>query len=427
MLVEFSVANFKSFKDKATLSMVASPDTSLPDNVFEVEGTNLKLLKVAAIYGANASGKSNFIEALSFLKSFAADSFSKLKHDEPISVTPFAFDEVSKNKPTYFSIDFIAFNIRYEYTLELNKTQVIFESLYSFPKKQRRKEYERIWNKNNDSYKYSFGSYFQGEKSSIQQMTRNNCTFLSTAAQANSKYMMPIYFWFYLYIDSIISSPNTKNDSILTHFYLNNRKVELMNLWRQLDLGIVDFGYTEASSQSNDDFVKPIISNDKVTDIVSVNFLFNAIKKVDILSKHILLSDGDEAKTYWINLNQESDGTKKLFALIGKFNLAFAKEATVLLADEFDARLHPALTEHLIRMFNNDENNPGGSQLIFVSHHTTHLRKELFRRDQIWFTNKKRDESTELYSLWDFKALKQENYEKGYLAGRYGAIPILED
>ncbi|HOC92432.1 MAG TPA: ATP-binding protein [bacterium] len=422
MLVDFSVKNYLSFKESVTFSMIASPDKTLWDtNVIEnAQGTGLNLLKSAIIYGHNASGKSNLIKALYFMSGFMNSSTNHLP-DRPIETKPFKMDASCLDKPSEFDIRFIVDGTIYNYGFSVDKHRVHQEWLYSFPKTQKRILFER---NNNNKDAFYFGSHFKGEKNTIAKLTREDSLFLTVSAQYNHELSNLLIKQIHKYSSlpgltgEIAGQKQWQIDGILLICRLFPEIVPKMKTF----LGIADTGMS--------DFLYDIDEFDEKWDAKNRNFntRVKTPESDTIKTFHRIISDKGDVSKIELDINEESDGTIRWLSIAGIAIIHFSNGDSLIL-DEFDAKLHPALSRELVSMFHNEKVNPKNAQFVGTTHNTDLLDKDLLRRDQIWFTEKKHDTgATDLYSLWDFKKKprKEEDYRKNYLSGRYGAIPILE-
>ncbi|MGB3655273.1 MAG: ATP-binding protein [Rivularia sp. (in: cyanobacteria)] len=419
MLIEFSVGNYRSFKEPVTFSMVAAnlvaKDKELDENnVFAVDN-ELKLLKSAAIYGANASGKSNLAKALEFMKSFMVNSSRETQSTDAITVEPFRLSTDTEDKPSYFELVFLMDGKRYRYGFKANQKQIISEWLYYVPKVRETKLFEREIN----SFKIS-KSY---EASGIQKRTRDNALFLSVSAQFNVGFAENI-LEFVNHELNIISPSQQDICLIYTIDCLINddNKNDILKLLKKLDLGI-DNIQVELRDFTNDTFPNNLPDNMKQITL--------DLKRANTASIDTMHQKFDENNNYHsiekFNFkNHESEGTQKLFALSGLL-IQTLKEGDVLIIDELDARLHPLITTAIVELFNSKEANPNNAQLIFMTDDTNLLSNKLFRRDQIWFTEKNRYGATDLYSLAEYKIRNDASFESDYIKGRYGAIPYIGD
>ncbi|GCL49613.1 hypothetical protein NIES3804_11690 [Microcystis aeruginosa NIES-3804] len=408
MLIEFSVGNYRSFKDVVTLSMVAADEAADNDeldknNVFKVN-QNFSLLKSAAIYGANASGKSNLILALYFMQSFVINS-SKLQITDKIDLEKFRLSSETEDKPSFFKIVFYLDNKTYEYSFEVTQERVISEGLSCTPKTRK----TNIFSREKDKIKYS-KSLMKGKY--VKDLTKKNTLFLSIAAQFNDPLAGKILLWFSRL--KIISGSQLENLRQLSIDYLSreqNLKNEIVSLIKKLDLSIKDMSI-EVGRKPLDNFHKDIPDT-----------VYNSIEtyheKYDLEGKVIGL------ESFQLN-KHESRGTQKLFALLAPI-LSVLKASEVLIIDELDSLLHPLMAIAIIGLFNSQQTNPKNAQLIFATHDVNLLSNQLFRRDQIWFTEKNRQEATDLYSLVEFDIDNNASFEQDYIQGRYGAIPFIGD
>ena len=419
MLIEFSVGNYRSFKDVVTLSMVAADEATGNDeldknNVFKVN-QNFSLLKSAAIYGANASGKSNLILALYFMQSFVINS-SKLQITDKINLEKFRLSSETEDKPSFFKIVFHLDNKIYEYSFEVTQERVISEGLSCTPKTRK----TNIFSREKDIIKYS-KSLLKGKD--VKDLTKKNTLFLSIAAQFNDPLAGKILLWFSRL--KIISGSQFENLRQLSLDYLSrepNLKNEIVFLIKKLDLSIKDMSI-EVGRTSLDNFHKDIPDRVKNKEFRLDNYIYNSIEtyheKYDLEGRIIGL------ESFQMN-KHESRGTQKIFALLAPV-LSALKKSEVLIIDELDSLLHPLMAIAIIGLFNSKITNPKNAQLIFATHDVNLLSNQLFRRDQIWFTEKNRQEATDLYSLVEFDIDNNASFEQDYIQGRYGAIPFIGD
>jgi AAA15 family ATPase/GTPase len=371
------------------------------NNVFKVN-QNFSLLKSAAIYGANASGKSNLILALYFMQSFVINS-SKLQITDKIDLEKFRLSSETEDKPSFFKIVFYLDNKTYEYSFEVTQERVISEGLSCTPKTRK----TNIFSREKDKIKYS-KSLMKGKD--VKDLTKKNTLFLSIAAQFNDPLAGKILLWFSRL--KIISGSQLENLRQLSIDYLSreqNLKNEIVFLIKKLDLSIKDMSI-EVGRKPLDNFHKDIPDT-----------VYNSIEtyheKYDLEGKVIGL------ESFQLN-KHESRGTQKLFALLAPI-LSVLKASEVLIIDELDSLLHPLMAIAIIGLFNSQQINPKNAQLIFATHDVNLLSNQLFRRDQIWFTEKNRQEATDLYSLVEFDIDNNASFEQDYIQGRYGAIPFI--
>ncbi|BAZ04941.1 AAA family ATPase [Calothrix sp. NIES-3974] len=417
MLIEFSVGNYRSFKEPVTFSMVAanlvSKDKSLDENnTFEID-KHLKLLKTTAIYGANASGKSNLAKALRFMKWFMVNSSKETQSTDEIEVEPFRLSTETEGKPSHFELAFLMDGRKYRYGFQVTQERVISEWLFYVPKVRETNLFERQL----DSIKTSKVYKADG----VQQRTRSNALFLSVSAQFNVDIAERILE----YIADKLNIISGLHDEVYRNYTIsclinNKNKADIVQFVKKLDLGISDIqveqeDFTDESLPDEmPDVLKKLIikaGRGKATSIGISHQKFDADGKHKSIEKFDLES-------------HESEGTKKVFALAGPLICAL-KEGEILIIDEFDARLHPLISLAIVKLFNSQEANPNNAQLIFMTHDTNLLSNKIFRRDQIWFTEKNRYGATDLYSLAEYKIRNDASFESDYIKGRYGAIPYI--
>ncbi len=427
MLVEFSVENFLSFRDRVTLSTVAANDKALRGNVLEsVHGTRLNLLKSVAVYGPNASGKSNLLRALAFMRSFVLNSSQRTGEDSGVPVVPFKLDERCHAKPSTFEVVFIAQGIRFVYGFSVDSDIVREEWLSSYPRGQQRMLFERRYDAKARRAEVDFGPSWKGRKRALEEVTRSNALLLSVSAQFNHEQAQRVYEWFSKTLLRVSWFPERGEEreyTCSTAYEQAARREDYLRFLQQGDPGITAYAVDKKPLEKSHvpDAVKQALTRDFAKDI-HVFEVDTVHAGVDTAGDHVDVAFG---------IDKESDGTQKLFALSGPWEHVL-RNGCVLFVDELDVRLHPLLTRWLIELFHGDQTNPNGAQLFLTTHDSSLLSRKvagqpLFRRDQVWCTQKDLDGATSLYSIWDFKgARKDEDLERGYLAGRYGAVPFPE-
>lgn len=424
MLIEFSVGNYRSFKDTVTFSMVAANLTAKnkeldQTNVFPLTDA-ISLLKSCAIYGANASGKSNLIHALRFMRQFVLNSSKDTQADEKIGVEPFLLNSSTAGEPSYFEVIFYAEDKRYRYGFIVDADKVYSEWLYHVPQSR-----EALLFSNQIS-EFELSSVFKEGKGLLEK-TRINALFLSVVAQFNGTIAQTILKWFRdLNIRSGIGDLEHHQETSRTIANASTRD-GIISFLRKVDLGIADIELIRSHIVGKGDLAG-LEGWEKIPDSIQVKLIdtINDLSPIELKTIHkVFDNSGSEAEMRPFSIeHQESEGTKKLFALAGPIFTALDK-GQVFIIDELDARLHPLLTESIVRLFNSNETNPNNAQLVFTTHDTNLLTNKLFRRDQIWFTEKDKYGATDLYSLAEYKVRNDASYEKDYIAGKYGAIPFI--
>ncbi len=424
MLIQFSVANFKTFKDKATLSLLASnydKETRESENVMQIPEFSLRILKSAVVYGANASGKSKFMDAMVFMKNFVMRSSTDRLKGDPINVDPFRLAD-SENNPTEFEVLFLHNNEMYRYGFMVSRQAVLAEWLYHRPKT---KEIE-IFYREGQRFEFHVKRFAKGHTLAKQDLVRENALLLSVAAQFNDQLSSDVIDWFKkLKVISGLQEDRYQGFTMqkTEDAFLKKKILELLAV---ADLGIHDITLERFDPenlpadmpQSLKELIRKKISEEN-TEFIS-----------DILTTHRKYdADNNYVGDVKFSLdNDESSGTFKFFSLTGPV-LDALEHGYPLFVDELDSKLHPNLVCKLTELFNSATSNPHNAQLIFNTHDTNLLSSGLFRRDQIWFTEKDRYGAATLYSLSDFKSevRRTENFESNYIQGKYGAIPFLGD
>jgi hypothetical protein len=422
MLIEFSVGNFRSFKNIVTLSMVAamltSKDKALDENaVFEATGAP-PLLASAAIYGANASGKSNLVKAMVFMREFVLNSHKETRPTGAIDVDRFRLSSETLREPSYFEMVFVADSVRYRYGFEVNQERVEKEWLFVVPTTREAKLFERTGDE------IVLGERFR-EGKEIEARTRPNALFLSVVAQFNGAIAQNVTRWFrQLGIASGLQDTGMRVYT-MRRFVDGTHRDDIRDLIRRLDLGIKDVLVEKMAPPDRD---LPDNMPDALRSALEILTNESDREFYTVRTVHAQPDIGDMtvAQEVFDLDKHESEGTKKLFAMAGPLVRAL-KEGQLLVVDELDARLHPLLTREIISLFNSRQTNSKHAQLIFTTQDTNLLDNRLLRRDQIWFTEKDREGATQLYSLAEFKVRNDEAFERNYIQGRYGAVPFLGD
>lgn len=419
MLIRFTVKNYRSFRDEQELSLVASSAKEHVDSVIRVPGLREGLLPLAAVYGPNASGKSNLFHALEFFAQAVEHSQRSWKPDGGVPSSPFMLRQ-GENEPSEFRLDFVVNRTRFQYGFSHNANQILKEWLYSYPSAKRQMWFER----NGNSGSFKFGKSFVGENRSIEGITRKNSLFLSAAAQSNHDMILPLFAWLTSRMRFLSGNRATINPSQaekLAGLESQDQKDQIVRLLSQADLGIV--GMT----------VEPEPLDEKVAEALDEMF-----KRISEITKNNTAAyrtprqfhrvtfqhRGPGSSTTPLRGQFESSGTLAFLSLLGP-TLEILGSGGVLCVDELDASLHPMLALEIVRLFRNFANRDAPAQLIFNTHDVNLLDQSLLRRDEIWFTEKDEEGATHLYSLEDFTPRRQENLKRGYLQGRYGALPFL--
>lgn len=403
MLIRFSFKNFKSFKNENCLDMEA---TSLKEHEYNVAKTeNGEYLKVSAIYGANASGKTNVLQAFDYMKKRILVSDDSKKNSPIDEENIYSF--MINNDPITLEVEILAKNNKiYKYGFEVLKDKIISEWLFE----KRVNKFYSIFERENNNVSMKPNKI--SELVNIDERT----LFLNIYSKIdrNNEDFSNVYDWFVnsTYLD--LGNPNFErfinNRVSLKILSDENYKKELLKFIKTFDSGIEGIKTTP-------DSIEAVKSNNGIIDIEVIH-------------------RGENGELKALPFYLESNGTRKMFHLFDFFMDAL-KNGMVLFVDELDAKLHPLLTRYIINLFHNSDTNKGNGQLIYSTHDTVNLNKETFRRDEIWFAEKDKDGISEIYALSDYileddknagkKVRNDATYNKDYLTGRYGAIPVLEE
>lgn len=420
MLLSFTVGNFRSFKENKTFSLKAASIQEHKE--FVRDDNNFKLLPSVAIYGANSSGKSNLISAIGMMKKVLLSSV-KTNPTEELKTDPFKLDELYLQKPTFFEVVFTSDNNTYKYGFEYSPKKINGEWLYII-----KNDHEKIlFIRNNDGIGVTKDF---PEGIGKEESTADNRLFLSLVAQLNGKTSLSIMKWFEdLRVTSGVQDDAFKDFSIKYLFAANKGSEKAKNFIDGMDLGFFNIRKTETGIKK---YASNNISGLEALLNIFPDELNNTFKFPTIKTGHIVRKkDGSASEAFFSNDEMESEGTKKIINMSGPI-IDTLERGGLIVVDEFDAKLHPLLTKKIIEIFNSPESNPNNAQLIFATHDTNLLSNKIFRRDQIWFAEKDRnDESTDIYPLSDIREQNGDKirndriYEKDYINGKYGAIPFL--
>ena len=416
MLIKFIIKNFKSFKEQTILSMVASSLTDFEENNV-ITTPKLRVLKIGSIYGANASGKSNLIDGLATMRWLIINSAKNVNRNEQINVEPFLLHTGTENEPSEFEIELMLNTTRYRYGFLVDKKKVHEEWLFETKKRKeypmflRKEQTIKVW----DRFKSAKG---------LEKRTRPNALFLSVAGHWEAEEAIEINNWFWKM--NLIHGLKTEEYTRVTIEKIKKTKDKrkIMKLLRYADLGIDDVKIYEGGH-----FYDSVVAEERL-------MMYGDIYKSLGLEK----PDETEIKTTHAKYNeqgnrlyeavqfsmkdQESEGTKKYFNIIGKIVEAIEKNEVVVI-DELDARLHPLITKSIIRLFTSIPESR--AQIIFTTHDTNILDKRMIRRDEVYFVEKDKFGASKLYSLVEFKTRKESPMDKNYLNGKFGAIPFVKD
>lgn len=404
MLLEFACSNHKSIRNEVLFSTLAGKDNTYENRTYKIAG--VKVLKAAVIYGANGSGKSNFIDAISFVKNLVMNSINH-QPGQGIRQLPHKLDGFDKD--TTYRIQFVTNGIRYVFGFSLKNMLVSEEYLYYFPNNRQTKIYERT------GETFSAGSKFRGKFSSCKDVLKPNRLLLSCAANFSSVREVADAFSFFCN-DIVVYGPENQDNWMNYSLYQINTnpkmKAAVIAFLQELGTGIKDIQVSIDKKKLESSELPPFLSDE-----------FKAVllqNKVDAITAKVNYGSFETDL-----IQEESTGIKKIFAILCPL-IDIIVNGKVLICDELESSLHESLVYGLVKLFINTDSEKF-AQLIFTTHETGLLNLDLFRRDQIWFTELTKEErSTDLYSLAEIKNVrKEENFGKGYIAGKYGAIPML--
>jgi len=441
MLIRFGVSNFRSINDYQELLLTASKLKGGTTSLIHSAQSKESLLPSVVIYGANASGKSNVIQALDFFVKLIINSHVSGKASGGLERDVFLLDPAMKNEVSEFDADFIANDIRYHYGFKINDQEIVEEWLYAYPKKVR-----QVWFHRNalEEEPFYFGKPLKGKNKTITSMTRANSLFLSSAAQNNHEQLSGLYqnieamFLCPNIIEAVIlamTQPGFLATQVKDHFQDETLKNKVMSFLTHADTGIsgIQFNTQANPYLSNMDAEIKKMQHDVFKGILTrENPSFNESEIETELSKYLDAIDNNLEFIHQSSHNNgmplafeaESLGTKHLLTLLVPVFQAL-EAGGVLVIDEIDTSMHPLLAIKLVELFDDHQSNPKGAQLIYTTHDTNILANPSMRRDQIWFIEKGHDGASTLYPLSDIQKRKGDPFEKNYLQGRFGAIPFL--
>jgi len=416
MLVEFRTKNFRSLRDEQVLSLVASSDKSQLDT--HALETGLKaaphVLKSAVVYGANASGKSNLIKALQYMRGVVLESAGLQPGQLYERLQAFRLDATSVGEATAFEVTFLLEGVRYQYGFSMTQQRIVSESLLVYKAFKPQRWFDRRYDAETGKDVYEFGSGLKGAKNLWEGATRPNALFLSMAVQLNSESLHPVFDWFANHLVIFNEQAQLSPQLSLQMLKQEGQRKAICDFLRAADISITDIEVTTRQTMVHT-FNFDLVTGKREESVGE--------QPVDEVKFHHVTDSGSAV----FDLSDESGGTRNLLFLVGPI-LDILSKGLTLVVDELDTSLHTLLVQALVRMFHRPDANTGNAQLIFTTHDTSLLDAYgLFRRDQIWFVEKKPDQNSELFSLLDFSPRKSEALERGYLQGRYGALPFLRE
>ena len=416
MLVEFRIKNFCSLRDEQVLSLVATKDKTLQDSNTQATGISAapNVLRSVVIYGANASGKSNLIKALQYMRGVVTESATAIAPGQIFGVQPFRLDSDSANQPSEFEVTFLLDGVRYQYGFAMTAQRIVGEHLLVYKAFKPQKWFTRRFDIDTGKDIYEFGSGLKGPKNLWEGATRPNALFLSMAVQLNSIDLRPVFEWFsnqlVIFNEQSQLSPQV---SIQMLKHAQGRK-DICNFLTNADLSLSDIEVETRTVPGQSVHLDLLVGKTEV--------------RVENIEEHkVRFHHVTKHGTAVFDLLEESNGTRNLLFLAGPV-LNILRKGLTLIIDELDTSLHTLLVRELVRLFHLSDINTKGAQLVFTTHDTSLLdAPDLFRRDQVWFVEKNQDQASSLINLSEFSPRKNEALERGYLIGRYGGIPFIND
>jgi len=434
MIIRFGVANHRSIREYQELSLVA---TKLKDDESglliagneplhqEIPPDNaLRVVPVVALYGANASGKSTVLHALSTLVQMIVTSHESR---ERRWFQPFLLDDESRKGPAKYDIDFVIDATRFHYGVETCSERIRSEWLYSYNLAAKRQTRTVLFHRDSEAAEeFYFGKTLKGENRQISRLVRKDSLFISAAAQNSHPQLTGVYDFFRNKFTSRLHSGTEAMlaDHLVAYFGSSEtRRANALSFLRAADVGVsgMDFSKIPVGERVKT-FSKGLekLLGDYLSEIgQEEEFSLARDERSDVKLVH----SGGDGKTYSLEISAESAGTTSLLSLLGPIFERLA-EGGVIIIDELNSTLHPLVSRKLIGLFSDPETNPKGAQAIFTTHDTNILGGGSLRRDQIWFAEKDREGATHLYAMSDIKVRASDNLEAGYLSGRFGAVPF---
>lgn len=405
MIIEFTVANYRSFREKQFLSLIADDGKKHEqgDHFKEIK-PGVNVLTSTVVYGANASGKSNLLRAMQSLRNLVLFSANSTPEKAFVEYDPFKFHPNTTDSPTHFGIDFLIGEIQYQYEISILKKEVVSEALHFYPEGREAKLFSR------NKQDFEFGDYLKGQKAVVARLTGANQLFLSKAAVNNISQLVEVFRFFdqdFMTIPFLDNWIDNRYTDRIAQELLKGSENEIFianfkTLLTSFDTGIVDFKIEKNEA--------PFTESDY--DIM--------------IEHHVFDDDGKEMGSKRHPIKEESAGTQKLFVLAGLILRALLN-GRVIIIDEFERSLHPSITTFIIQLFHDPKINQHGAQLIIATHDTNLLSESQLRRDQIWIVEKDHKGASSLFSLTDINGVRSDiPFEKWYLSGRFGGVPGIE-
>lgn len=414
MFLQFSAENHLSFKEEVRVSLVATSLKDFADGLLpsEAAGPNRAALPASLIYGANAAGKSNLIAAVNCMCSIIIHSHISAGPDDKLLYRPFAFDKACVRKPTYFETDFVIGGVRYNYSFSYDANSIHTEALYSFPTGRAQMLFSR------GGGEFKFGRKLRGPNKIIAELTRPNSLFLSSATQNDHDELTPIYRFF----SDIVFSTSFSVSGAETPSRADDVDDRAIRFLEAIGTGVVGFRLeSEMVPEASQEFVGDLRK--------LIDKHFPDIANEDFASEHRKLQlahQGFDGGSVFLDFARESAGTRRLLFLLSSI-FKVLDNGGVIFVDELDASLHTQAFELVLALFSRKKYNRNGAQIIATVHDTNILDCDFMRRDQFWFAEKSKAGDTTFFALSDIRLRSSDNFERGYLQGRFGALPYGDD
>jgi predicted ATPase len=417
MLLTFRAENVRSFRGSVEMSLLATrfAEKRVPREIpWREGGRPISVLPAAGIFGANASGKSNLLMAMADMRMFVLQSFRQGKPGGRLPTRPFRLGEDEGSAPSTYEVELVLDGVRYEYGFRIDAERVQEEWARSYPHGRP----TLLLQRNGDSVQ--LGTQQRAKGRATEEILRSNALFLSTAAATNHPLFMPLYEWFQrnlLYAD--VRTRGARQALTAKLLEQEDRRQQILGLLREADLGVTDVSRRDLDPEFKEKL-------EKVLDIFRGEDPDEDLEGLELNDFEVRLKHRAGEREVDLSVDQESWGTMIWFGMIGLIVDAL-RDGSVLLVDELEASLHPALVAVLVDLFQSEQSNPRRAQLIFNSHEVTLMGDSGERplgRDQVWFTEKDEDGSTRLYPLVELAPRREEAIARRYLAGRYGGTPI---
>jgi hypothetical protein len=419
MLLSFRAENARSFRDPVELSLIATrlaEEDIAREIPWRRDGQPIAVLPVAGLFGANASGKTNLLRAMADLRGFVVHSFRRGNPGGGMPARPFLLDEDNGDSPTTYEVDVVLGGVLHKYRLKLDRERVLEESAHSHPRGRSLLLFERTEDE------VRLGTAQRGRGRAAMEILRSNALFLSTAAATNHPLLVGLFEWFQrnlLFAD--VQSRSVRQALTAEMLEQDELRERVLELLREADLGITGANKRELDPEIKERVVRAlsVLHGEEGGE--------DAADEIEFDDFEVRLLHRSSGRDVELNPIDESRGTLIWFGMVGPVIEALQR-GSLLLADELDASLHPTLVSALISLFQSKRSNPRRAQLIFNAHDVTVMGDSATHplgRDQIWFTEKDEDGGTRLYPLSDLDPRKGEAVGRRYLAGRYGATPIV--